>query len=60
MELRPYQQEAREAVEQDWDGEYLRTLLVLPTGCHARGEKVLLADGQTVGVENVKVGDKLR
>lgn len=32
MELRPYQQEAREAVETDWAGEYLRTLLVLPTG----------------------------
>ncbi|MDE6261585.1 MAG: DEAD/DEAH box helicase family protein [Oscillospiraceae bacterium] len=33
MELRPYQQEAREAVERDWAGEFLRTLLVLPTGC---------------------------
>lgn len=33
MELRPYQQAAREAVEQDWDGDFLRTLLVLPTGC---------------------------
>lgn len=33
MELRPYQQEAREAVERDWDGDFLRTLLVLPTGC---------------------------
>lgn len=33
MELRPYQQEARQAVEQDWAGEFSRTLLVLPTGC---------------------------
>lgn len=33
MELRPYQQEAREAVERDWAGEFPRTLLVLPTGC---------------------------
>lgn len=33
MELRPYQQAAREAVEQDWGGDFLRTLLVLPTGC---------------------------
>ena len=31
--LRPYQQEAREAVEADWASGYLRTLLVLPTGC---------------------------
>lgn len=33
MELRPYQQEAREAVERDWADRFLRTLLVLPTGC---------------------------
>lgn len=33
MELRPYQQEAREAVERDWAGEFPHTLLVLPTGC---------------------------
>ena len=33
MELRPYQQEARESVERDWAGEFPRTLLVLPTGC---------------------------
>ncbi|MBQ9348863.1 MAG: DEAD/DEAH box helicase family protein [Oscillibacter sp.] len=33
MELRPYQSEARTAVENDWDAGYLRTLLVLPTGC---------------------------
>ena len=33
MELRPYQEEARRAVEGDWEGAFLRTLLVLPTGC---------------------------
>lgn len=33
MNLRPYQQEAREAVEQDWRDGFDRTLLVLPTGC---------------------------
>ncbi len=33
MELRPYQQQAREAVERDWAGGFSRTLLVLPTGC---------------------------
>lgn len=33
MELRPYQSEARNAVEHDWETGYLRTLLVLPTGC---------------------------
>ena len=32
MDLRPYQEEARTAVEQDWAEGYSRTLLVLPTG----------------------------
>lgn len=31
--LRPYQEEARQAVERDWAGAFSKTLLVLPTGC---------------------------
>ena len=33
MELRPYQQEAREAIFDQWDSGTRKTLLVLPTGC---------------------------
>lgn len=33
MDLRPYQQEAREAVQAEWAAGRRRTLLVLPTGC---------------------------
>lgn len=33
MELRPYQQAAREAIEREWEGGRARTLLILPTGC---------------------------
>ena len=33
MDLRPYQQASREAVEQQWADGISRTLLVLPTGC---------------------------
>lgn len=33
MELRPYQEEARAAVESEWEQGRKRTLLVLPTGC---------------------------
>lgn len=33
MELRPYQEEARQAVESEWEKGNSRTLLVLPTGC---------------------------
>lgn len=33
MELRPYQQAARESIQQEWDKGVKKTLLVLPTGC---------------------------
>ena len=33
MELRPYQQEAKTAVQAEWAQGRRRTLLVLPTGC---------------------------
>ncbi|GMC00415.1 DEAD/DEAH box helicase [Enterococcus thailandicus] len=33
MQLRPYQQEAREAIQKEWSDGRKKTLLVLPTGC---------------------------
>ncbi|MEO1782534.1 hypothetical protein BAU18_002146 [Enterococcus diestrammenae] len=33
IKLRPYQQEAREAIQREWSEGKKRTLLVLPTGC---------------------------
>ncbi|QQE75198.1 DEAD/DEAH box helicase [Brevibacillus composti] len=33
MELRPYQQKAREAIQTEWRNGVKKTLLVLPTGC---------------------------
>lgn len=33
MDLRPYQQQARESIFEQWDSGVKRTLLVLPTGC---------------------------
>lgn len=33
MKLRKYQEEAREAVQREWEEGRKRTLLVLPTGC---------------------------
>lgn len=33
MELRPYQQEAKDAVWKEWTSGHTKTLLVLPTGC---------------------------
>lgn len=59
MELRPYQKAAKDAIFGEWDKGMKRTLLVLPTGCHARGEKVLLSNGTDKEVEKVNVGDRL-
>ena len=59
MELRPYQVEAKQAILSEWSEGHRKTLLVLPTGCHAKGENVLLADGRSKKVEDVQVGDKL-
>ena len=33
MNLRPYQQEARQSIQDQWQSGVRRTLLVLPTGC---------------------------
>lgn len=33
MQLRPYQNEAKNAVFREWESGNLKTLLVLPTGC---------------------------
>lgn len=33
MKLRPYQEEARQAIQNEWANGVKRTLLVLPTGC---------------------------
>lgn len=59
VSLRPYQQEAREAIWREWGEGRRRTLLVLPTGCHAKGERVLMADGSFKQAEDVVVGDRL-
>lgn len=40
MELRPYQEEAKESIFDEWDKGVLKTLLVLPTGC---GKTVVFA-----------------
>lgn len=40
MELRPYQQTARNRIVEEWDSGHRKTLLVLPTGC---GKTVVFA-----------------
>lgn len=53
MQLRPYQQEARTAVENEWDAGNSRTLLVLPTGC---GKTIVFAK---ISEDRVRQGDRV-
>lgn len=53
MELRPYQQEAKEAVFEQWENGTRRTLLVLPTGC---GKTIVFAK---ITEECVRHGDRV-
>ena len=53
MELRPYQQEAKDAVFEQWDNGIRKTLLVLPTGC---GKTIVFAK---VTEDCVRKGDRV-
>lgn len=53
MELRPYQQEAREKIAAEWDLGNRKTLLVLPTGC---GKTVVFAK---VAEDQVREGNRV-
>ncbi|MFM1525244.1 MULTISPECIES: DEAD/DEAH box helicase [Helcococcus] len=53
MQLRPYQEEAKKAVLNEWDSGRDKTLLVLPTGC---GKTVVFSK---IVEERVKKGDKV-
>lgn len=53
MELRPYQQQAKDAIFREWDQGHLKTLLVLPTGC---GKTIVFAK---VAEECVRHGDRV-
>ena len=57
--LRPYQDKAVEKCLESFRNRNKSFLIVSPTGCHAKGEKVLMYDGSIKNVENVVVGDKL-
>ncbi len=52
MQLRPYQEEAKQAIFDEWNKGINRTLLVLPTGC---GKTIVFAK---VTEEQVKQGDR--
>ena len=53
MELRPYQEAARTAVEQEWASGKKKTLLVLPTGT---GKTVVFSK---IAEDRVRKGDRV-
>lgn len=53
MELRPYQQQAKDAIFSEWENGVKKTLLVLPTGC---GKTIVFAK---VAEECVKGGSRV-
>ena len=53
QELRPYQQQARDAIHAEWDAGHTRTLLVLPTGT---GKTIVFA---SVAADQVRAGDRV-
>lgn len=60
FQLRDYQQKASNAAISHYKLKNGRNyLMVLPTGCHAKGTKILMYDGSMKNVEDIKVGDCL-
>ena len=59
MQLRDYQTDAVERLRASFRAGKRAPLLVAPTGCHARGQRVLMFDGSLRAVEDVDVGDRL-
>ena len=57
--LRPYQKQAADAAVAAFAKGKSNGILVLPTGCHAKGTKVLMYDGTMKCVEDVHIGDLL-
>ena len=53
MELRPYQNEAREKIHEEWDAGRRKTLLVLPTGC---GKTLVFSK---IAEDQVRAGDRV-
>lgn len=59
--LRDYQKKASDAAVSFFANKAKKAnaIMVLPTGCHAKGSKILMYDGSIKNVEDIKVGDEL-
>ena len=62
LPLRHYQAQAIEAITEAHKRGVTRPLVVLPTGggkCHRAGQQLLMFDGSTCAVEDLRPGDQL-
>lgn len=57
QKLRPYQLDADAGVRAAFRRGAKRVLLVMPTGCHAKDQGILMYDGSIKMVQDVRVGD---
>lgn len=56
--LRPYQSDGLRAIWQYYEqGNTGNCVIAWPTGCHAKGTKILMYDGSIKAVENINVND---
>lgn len=59
LTLRPYQREAIDSLYRYFETSTGNPLVVMPTGCHAAGTRILMFDGSIKAVEEVSIGDVL-
>lgn len=59
MKIRPVQADALEKIEAAFEAGNKFVLLEAPTGCHAKGQEIILSDGRVKCVEDIMVGDRL-
>jgi len=59
IQLRDYQRAAIDALYSYWAEKPGSPLIVLPTGCHAPGTRILMYDGTTKPVERIAANDNV-
>lgn len=59
LKLRDYQRDAVDSLYEYWGEKAGSPLIVLPTGCHAKGTGILMYDGSVKPVERVAANDNV-
>ena len=59
-ETRYYQTEAEQAVDNALKRGVVNQLLVMATGCHAKGTKILMSNATTKNVEDIQIRQDIK